>query len=396
MTALLEPPTMNIRFTDDSFVADPWGTLESIRRAGPVVYSAGPIAGDLAAGDGYMVTGHRNCARVLGNARKFRSVPEWFVNKFGGLVFEAFDDSPHNELRAVWAHEFERATLQQDYRSLVEEVVDEQLEGFVTRVRAGETPDAVAELHGTIPLFVMLRMMGLDTSDAQVLGKWADELSGIEAAPGAESLNSYLAKVVAERRHGQGRDLISLMARSDVANSLVTERDIVANATQLVFAGSGTTMSLMSSCLLMLAEAPEQRDLLNADRSLVPRAVEEVLRLRTVAQLAAPRVVTDGPADIDGVRVPEGGTVVCLLGAANRDPERWQDPAKFDVMREQKQHLGFGFGMHNCLGLNLARLEVEIYLNRMLDLIPNWRIAEPVEVRVDAFVGVGRIAIAAG
>jgi cytochrome P450 len=395
MTGTLgEAPVLNVRFADQDFVDAPWATLEKIRAAGPVVYSAGPIAGDLAPADGYMITGHQACSRVLANPAKFAAIPEWFVNKFGGLVFEAFDASPHDEFRAVWSYEFQRATLQERRRDLVDEVVDQHVTPFLDRVLAGETLDAVALLHGTIPLFVILRMMGLDTSDHEMLGKWASELSGIAPVDGTESLNAYLTRIVRDRRTGDGDDLISLMARSAIAAEL-DERDVVANTTQLVFAGSGTTTSLMSSCLLLLAEHPDQRRALHEDRSLIPQAIEEALRLRTVAQLAAPRLVTDGDAEIEGVRVPEGATVVCLLGAANRDPSRWDHAGEFDIFRERKQHLGFGYGLHNCLGLNLARLEVETYLNKMLDRLPEWRLAGPVDVHVDAFVGVESLPVSA-
>jgi pimeloyl-[acyl-carrier protein] synthase len=387
---LKEVPQLDIQFTGPEFVADPWGTLEQIRAVGPVVYSRGPIGGDLAPADGYMIPGYATCQKVLGNLKTYRSVPDWFLNKFGGLIFEAFDESPHDEIRSKWANEFQRNVVREKYTDLIEEIVAQQIDSYMTRVKAGESPNAIADMHATIPLFVVLRLMGLDTTDHLMLAKWAHELSGVEVSEGAESLNSYLSGVVDERKSGDGSDLISLMARPD-AKCPMNDRDVVANATQLVFAGAGTTTSLMSSCILLLTENPEQRDAVVDDRSLIPQMVEEVLRLRTVAQLAAPRVVTGGDAELEGYRIPEGATVVCLLGAANRDPDRWDDAARFDIFRAQRQHMAFGFGLHNCLGSSLARLEVEIYLNRLFDVLPDWRLTGPAKVHVDDFVSIDQL-----
>jgi cytochrome P450 len=160
----------------------------------------------------------------------------------------------------------------------------------------------------------------------------------------------------------------------------MTRSEIVANSSQIVFAGAGTTTTLMSSCIVLLAMHPDQRRAVGADRSLVPRAIEEVLRYRGVTQLTAPRIVVDGDAEVDGVRVPEGAQIIAMVGAANRDPDRWERPNDLDVLREPKQHLGFGFGMHSCLGMNLARLEIEVYLNRMLDLLPEWQVTNEIDL----------------
>jgi cytochrome P450 len=217
-------------------------------------------------------------------------------------------------------------------------------------------------------------MLSLPKSDHEQLRQWADGMSGIELANGTSSLNGYIENVVAERTNAGGTDLISMMTTSEAAKTM-TRSEIVANSSQLVFAGAGTTTALMSSCVVLLARHPDQRRALAADRSLLPEAVEEVLRFRGVSQLTAPRIVADGDAEIEGVRVPEGAQVVPIIGAANRDPERWEGAQELDVLREHKQHLGFGFGMHNCLGMNLARLEVQLLLDRLLDQLPEWVVA---------------------
>jgi cytochrome P450 len=118
--------------------------------------------------------------------------------------------------------------------------------------------------------------------------------------------------------------------------------------------------------------------LLAEDRSLIPQAIEEVHRWQTIVQFTH-RGVFNTPMEVRGVTLPKGSSAIVFPGAANRDPERWPNAQAFDITREHRQHLGFGFGLHSCIGLNLARLEVSVWLNRLLDQIPEFRLAEPVD-----------------
>jgi cytochrome P450 len=382
-TAVSGAPTFDLSFLDPGFNRDPYPVYQQIRALGPVVHNA--------AVPGYMVTGYRTCAKILANSRQYRQPPEFFTNLFGDVVFEAIDTPKHDEIRGVWANEFQRQTLQEKRRALVERVVEEVITAFVERVRSGETVDAVPALHRQIPLNVIGEMLGIDTSDREMLAGWASAMPKMqeamadptprgallkaEAAESVASLNAYFAEVVPRRRVAPGEDLVSMMAAAEVAESM-TLGELAANNTQLVFAGNETTAKLMGHCLVVLARHPDQRRALAEDRSLIPQAIEEVHRFQTVAHIAAPRFVTGGEVEVDGVTIPEDARLIVLFGAANRDPERWDRADEFDIFRESKQHLGFGFGMHSCLGLNLARLEVEVYLNRLLDLLPEWELAE--------------------
>lgn len=364
-----EAPRLDVRFGDPEYAQNPYPLFELIREAGPVVYSPGPVDNVFARNDAYLCSGHRTCARVLGNVRRYRTSNEFFARQFGE-VFESLDTPRHDAIRGVWAHEFERDTLREKQSERIERVIDRHLEPFLERVLAGESVDAVSELHNTIPLLVTLEMLGLPEEDRYMLRAFlADESQGV-----SKSLIEYVADAVAAKRLAPGNDLISMMVTSDVAQTM-TNDEVVANCSQIVSAGSGTTAGVMNSCVLLLAQHPDQRRTVAADRSLVHQAIEEAIRFRSVP-FSAPRVVADGDAELEGVRIPQGATVLPLLGAANRDPLRWERPNEFDVLREPRQHLGFGFGMHNCLGLNFGRLVVQIYLNRLLDRIPDWEIAE--------------------
>lgn len=283
---------------------------------------------------------------------------------------------------------------------------------FVERVRSGERVDAVADLIRSIPTLVIARLMDIPSADHQQFAVWTDTMSGITAGKidtsprGPElvkagiqataELNAYVEDQLQQRRRQVGDDLLSRSVSSPLVGEL-TERELVAANTQLVFAGNGTSAKWMSQVLAALSSHPDQRRMLVEDRSLIPQAIEEVHRWNTPAQLLW-RYARNGEAVAAGTALPDGAAVVCLLGAANRDPQRWERPDELDVLRPPQQHLGFGFGLHSCLGLNLARLEVQIWLDRLLDELPEWEVGEidwgtewtlrgPVRIEVEAAAG---------
>jgi len=192
-------------------------------------------------------------------------------------------------------------------------------------------------------------------------------------------MNEYLREVVLDRRsRGTTDDLVGALVNSEVAGSEMTEQEIIASVTQLVFAGNETTANLMALTVLALAQHPDQRRRIAEDRSLIPAAVEEVNRWQTPVALKN-RHARGGAAEIAGVSIPDDALVVTLQIAANRDPSRWAEPERFDIARAPVPHLGFGFGRHVCLGLNLARLEMTVWLNRLLDEVPDWELAGDVD-----------------
>lgn len=374
---IAEIPSLNIDFQTPEFVADPYPTLERIRRLGPVVHHP-----DL---NYYMVTGFRDCALIMGKAAVFASDVEHFVALFGGATMECMDNPRHDQVRGVWAKDFQRGTLQ-GRRELIERVVAEQVDPFVERLRAGQAADAVHHLTRPVPTKIIAHMMGIPPRDIARFIGWSDAMGGIlEArddhtpegramvARGKEAsaaLNEYLAREILARRREPGDDLVSKMAATDVPMS---EEEVVASNTQLIFAGNETTSKLMGYALVALALHPDQREQLRLDRSLLPRAVEEVHRWTSVLVFNL-RFVKEGGAEVGGVSLPPGATLMALQAAGNRDPSRWENPQKFDIHRPRQAHLGFGSGLHNCIGMNLARLETEALLDRLLDLVPEWEI----------------------
>ena len=371
----------SVDFGDPNIVRDPWDTLEEIRAAGPVVYN------DLI--DAWMVPGYRNLARVLGNARNFTTerLGEGYAQLFGGNTMQFDDTDLHDEIKSVWAKQFQRDSLQ-SLRGMITEIVDERLMPFVARVRDGEVLDGRQHLTRGIPTLVIARMMGLPEERFEEFSKWSDAMGGIlggvvsgqggdavrEGQEATASMNAYLHEVVEERRRQPSDDLVGRLTGSEVAGKM-SERDIVASVTQLVFAGNETTANLMAHMLVALATHPDQRRAVAADHSLIAAAVEETNRWQTPVALKM-RHARNG-ASIDGIEIEDGSMILGLQIAANRDPSRWERPAEFDIARASVPHIGFGFGKHACLGLNLARLEAQIWLERLLEELPDWELTEP-------------------
>lgn len=383
-------PTVDVNFTDWTFNQDPFPVIEEWRALGPVVHNTHH--------DVYMTFSYRDCAKVIGNVAQFDTESRAAVNfeqAFGGPTMESIDSERHHLIRGIWARDFQREELE-GQRELVARVVDERLGVFVERLRSGEVVDAVGGLTRSIPTLVIAEMLGIEPERHEQFSDWSDALGGFSAARGdatergerlnreghaaAAALYAYLAEVIDRRRAGGpgGTDLVSRMVFDDYAAHM-SEREITASNVQLVFAGNETTAKLMASTLVALGRHPDQRRALAADRSLIPRAIEEMLRWMPVVANLQQRHACSPDAHVQGVPIPLGAAMAPLVIAANRDPARWEHPERFDIFREPKQHLGFGFGMHVCLGLNLVRLETQVWLDRLLDLLPDYEIAGPID-----------------
>jgi cytochrome P450 len=381
-------PSVDVDLTDWDFNQDPFPVMEKWRLLGPVVYNTRHSC--------YMVTSYRNCARVLGNLDQFSMQPyiEQFKRVFGGITMEVIDTPRHHDVRGIWAQDFQRDDLRQR-RQLVDEVVTSLVDPVVDRLRSGEVVNAVSSMTRPIPTLVIARLLGVGADMIKQFSDWSDAMGagnqGLldssdrgrklmqDGKDATQALNSYVAEEVVRRRGRPPQDdLVSRMVFSPFARADMDEQEIVASISQLVFAGNETTAKLMASALVAFARWPDQWELLRADRSLVPQALEEVHRWATPTQ-SVHRFACSDESAIEGTRIPNLVEVMPLLGAANRDPARWERPHEFDILRVPRQHLGFGFGMHVCLGLNLARLEAQVLLEQLLDKLPAYRLDAPVD-----------------
>lgn len=371
-------PTIDVDFYDREFVQDPYPTLEEIRNAGRIVRHEKLGS--------YLITGYRDCARAMGQGRLFASDHEQIGKLFGGPPFTGMEGKKHSDFRGIWARDFMRKQVL-DYAGLIKEIVTGQTESVFEQLKAGEVVDVVPRITRTVPTRVIAELMAIPTDRVPEFIAWTDDMTGImegrdDPTPRGRKLievgvaatrqmNDFVATVIEDRRRKPGNDLVTKMVLTEVEMS---EIERVAANTQMIFAGNETTSKLMGHCLVALALHPEQKAELRRDRSLIPQAIEEVHRWTSV-KVWNMRFVKAEEAELAGVVLPQGAEVMALQGLGNRDPERWENPDVFDIHRAQQSHLGFGIGPHACLGMNLARLEIETVLNLFLDEVPDWEVS---------------------
>jgi cytochrome P450 len=219
--------------------------------------------------------------------------------------------------------------------------------------------------------------MGLPREDIPVVQRKAVELISIlknaeRGFAASQWLYDYFTGVITTRRDDPGDDLVSVLIRAELDGQQLTNDEIIAFLRLLLPAGGETTYRASSNMMVGLLNHPDQLAALRDDRSLMPHAVEEALRWES--PLTAVSRIATRDAEVEGVAIPKGSGVHVCTGAANHDPSQWQNTEEFDIFRQQRSNLAFGFGQHVCLGMHLARMEMSVVIGEVLDRLPNVRI----------------------
>jgi pulcherriminic acid synthase len=211
-----------------------------------------------------------------------------------------------------------------------------------------------------------------------------DPAVAIAATTARDQLDAYLRPLIGTRRESPGSDLISTLATTTVEGDRLTDEQIIRFAMLMVFAGGETTEKGLATTLRNLLAHPEALDEIRQDRSLMARAIAESFRYTAPTHMV-PRQTRE-EVEVSGGLLPAGAEVMCFLGSANRDPRHFADPDRFDLHRPESdpkraftgaaEHLAFGGGRHFCLGAVLSRFEIEVALNRLLDKLPDLRLAD--------------------
>ncbi len=246
---------------------------------------------------------------------------------------------------------------------------------------AGDDFELVRDLARPLPARVIGELLGVPPDDHEALCRWSDDvvelldpLSGSDGLDrpkrGAEALEAYFRRLLEERRRAPRDDLMSAMLAAEADGDRLETGELLSLCTLLLAAGHETTTNLIANAVLLLLRHPDERKRLQDDLSLLPSAVEECLRYEPPIQLTDRAV--EEPCALGGVELRPGSLVVAALAAANRDPERYADPERFDVGRGDAQHLAFGMGNHFCLGASLARLEARVALGGFLERFPGF------------------------
>ena len=302
-----------------------------------------------------------------------------FDASLGMMIF--MDPPRHDELRRLVSRAFtpRRVTaLHARIRELCAEFLEPQ--------RGGSGFDYVEDFAAKIPTMIIGALLGVPKADQDQLRRWGDMMMRLEPdGVSAEKLeaiggfSAYMEAMVADRRRTPRDDMTSdLIAaeitRDDGTTRTLDHREVMAFFTLLELAGSETTARLLGWASVLLARHPEQRARLVADRSLVPNAVEELLRYEAPSPIQARFVTRD--VQWHGQTVPAGSKIALLTGSAGRDEREYEHPEAFDVTRVFDRHVTFGYGVHFCLGASLARLEAEVVIAETLDRFPEWHVDE--------------------
>jgi pimeloyl-[acyl-carrier protein] synthase len=306
--------------------------------------------------------------------RSARGAPDFAALIDNNLL--TIDGEKHRRLRGLVSKAFTPRRVE-SLRPGAEAIVTELVERMAKR----DEVDLVAELAQPFPGLVIAELLGVPPADQPRFRAWSndlaellDPLSGHEGlAPPKRAmaeLGAYLRELVTARRREPRGDLLTAMAEAEDQGESLSEAELVALASLLLVAGNETTTSLIGNAVLLLLRHPEERKRLQEDPSLLPSAVEECLRMEPPVQFTDRAVVA--PVELAGVSLRPGTIVAALIAAANRDPEQFADPDRFDVGRSENRHLSFGLGSHFCLGSSLARMEAQVALGALLRHFPDF------------------------
>ncbi len=354
-------------------IRDPWGPLAELRRKVGVLRGTATGGGMPGRQDAeqFTILRYDDCARVLRDTATFSSTV--YVGLMGpvmGRTILEMDEPEHRLHRNLAGKAFRQKTLERWEEELIGPLADEIIDGFAGRGEA----ELVGELSFPFPVQVIARILGLPRADYPEFQRLAFALTSVgtgydKAIVASKQLADYLLPFVQERRERPGDDLISEIATGEVDGQQLSDEEIVSYLRLLLPAGSETTYCSIGSLLLALLQSPDQLAEVRDDRSLVGPAIEELLRWEPAVPVIPRLAVKD--AVVADMAIPAGSVVTVCLGSANRDETHFPDPDRYDLHRQGQPHLAFSSGPHMCLGMHLARTEMRIVLNALLDRLPD-------------------------
>ncbi|MFD6417974.1 cytochrome P450 [Streptomyces sp. NPDC060194] len=380
------PQPIELAALDADFVQDPYPVYAALRRRSAVHHVRYP-GGE----EAYLVVGHAAARAALTEPLLSR---DWIRHNrrldgidpagHGPVSASMLDSDPphHTRLRRLVSRAFTPgrvAALAPRVQAVTDELLDAMLAAPDRRA------DLVDALAFPLPMTVICELLGVPDLDRASFRAWSAETvaptSPENGAAAIAAASDYLAELIAAKRRAPGADLLSgLIETVDEGGDRLSEGELLEMAFLLLVAGHETTVNLIGNGVRALFHHPDQLAALRADPDgLVEGAVEEMLRYDGPVETATPRIAT-AALEIDGTRIPAGATVMVALADADRDPDRFARPDRFDVRRETRGHIAFGHGIHYCLGAPLARLEGRIAIRTLLarapGLAPDGRPAE--------------------
>jgi len=350
---------------------NPWPVYDQLRAQSPVLHVPPPF-------NGWMVFDYETVKWIMTDHASFSSrIPA------PNFSFIFTDPPEHTRLRNPISRAFTPRAIA-DLEPAIRQISNEL---FDSTIAAGQM-DFAADFSAPLAMRVIAGMIGIAPDDWPRFKRWNDKLLGLTFARSGgdqaqqamrdfnsvtSEMSAYLMDSLSERRKSPQDDLLTRLLEAEVEGDRLTHEEILAFFRLLMFAGQETTTNLLNNAVLSFIDHPDQLARLRNAPELLPSTIEEVLRFRSQFQWMMRTPLRD--VEVHGVRIPKGAFVLPVVGAANRDPERFPDPNRFDITRDPNPHVAFGHGIHFCLGAALARLEARIALSDLLSRFESFEYA---------------------
>jgi pulcherriminic acid synthase len=381
VTTLPLPPDI----LSPQFAADPYPAYRILREHYPLFHDKGT--------DSYLLSRYEDVARAFRDPVFTTDNYAWQLEPaHGGRTLPQMSGGEHTVRRALVAPAFRGRELREKFLPVIERNAGELIDAF----RDAQEADLVAQFATRFPVNVIVDMLGLDRADhdrfhgwyASVVGFLANlaqdpEVAAAGRRAGAE-LRAHLLPVLRARRAAPGDDLLSTLCTAEIEGTRMSEGDITSFVSLLLAAGGETTDKAIAALVRNLLAHPDQFAAVRDNRSLIPAAFAETLRHTPPVQMIMRQPAAD--VALSGGTVPAGSTVTCLIGSAHRDERQFSRPDVFDIFRTDltpatafsaaADHVAFSLGRHFCVGALLARAELEVGVNQLLDAFPAMEFAE--------------------
>jgi cytochrome P450 len=393
MPVTTTPPTSPVEFNPLSpeFRLNPYPTYHRLRTEDPV-HSSTLLPST------WVLSRHADVMLVLRDARFGRADAEafWLGRVGPGPAHEVitkwmlFRDPPdHTRLRTLVSKAFTPRAIE-GMRERIQTIVNELLDS----VQSDGGMDVISALAYPLPVLVICEMLGVPAKDRDIFKTWSSNVGRIldpiltpeVVAQGhavMASMSDYFRGLIAQLRKNPQDNLLDAMIAAEEQGDRLSEDELLANCILLFAAGHETTVNLIGNGTLALLRNPDQLALLQARPDLIESTIEECLRYDSPVQITGRRPKED--VEIGGKRIQSGEMIFTLIGAANRDPEQFSEPDRFDITRNDSRHLAFGHGIHFCLGASLARLEAQIAIGALVRRLPHLRLHPTTPQWRDAF-----------
>ena len=372
-----------IDFNNPTFVADPYEQLKELREFGKPVWHEG-MQIFLAArhSDANDVFRNKSLGRIFTDKK-----PEFEWETFNWLHSDSILDSEppkHTRLRSLVAKAFNRNKIE-GMRPAVERITQQLLDAIDEKVKSGETFDLIADYAEPLPVKIIADLLGFPESEEHLLRPWSQsivkmyevnpsEQYQMKAKKAAAEFAEYVRSLAEHRKKNPGQDLITDLAMVEENGEKLNSHELVATCVLLLNAGHEASVNAFGNGMVAALERPDQAELLRRNsRAITDTALEEFMRFDAPLHLFERTATVD--TELGGVKIEKGQKIAALIGSANRDSAVFERADEMDLTRDPNPHIGFGAGIHFCLGAPLARLEMSVSLPALWEKYPNMQLA---------------------